>query len=100
MGSRSDQVMKRGERQMGWDVESSETGWMDRGSSRVESALVRLFRVSSSEVEGGLDVAGTLSEWNDRLEGQRSRIARRLSLIDAQLGLTESHPVLSVVAAR
>ena len=85
---------------MGRDVESRGLGWVDRGSSRVESALVRLFRVTSSESEGGMDVAGALSEWNDRLEGQRSRISRRLSLIDAQLGLSEAHPVLSVVAAR
>jgi hypothetical protein len=89
---------------MGRDVESSGLGWVDRGSSRVESALVRLFRVTSTqlegELEGGMDVAGALSEWHDRFEGQRSRIARRLSLIDAQLGLSETHPVLSVVAAR
>jgi len=85
---------------MGWDEVSSGSGWVDRGSSRVESALVRLFRVSSINLEDELDVAGALSEWKDRVEGQRSRIARRLSLIDAQLGLSETHPVLSVVAAR
>ena len=62
--------------------------------------MVRLFRVSSINLEDELDVAGALSEWKDRVEGQRSRIARRLSLIDAQLGLSETHPVLSVVAAR
>jgi len=72
-----------------------------RRVSRVESTLLRLFRVSStgeSVVED--DLEATLSQWNDALQGQRSRIARRLALIDAQLGLAESRPVLSVIGSR
>jgi len=68
-----------------------------RRVNRVESALLRLFPVRSIESESDEDVAVYLSKWDDRLEGQRSRIARRLALIDRQLGLSESHPVLSVV---
>ncbi len=72
-----------------------------RRVSRVESTLLRLFQVSStgeSVVED--DLEATLSQWNDALQGQRSRIARRLALIDAQLGLAESRPVLSVIGSR
>ena len=69
-------------------------GWQ---VSRVESALLRLFPVPSVESEIVGDVAGYMAKWDEGLEGQRSRIARRLALIDAQLGLSESHPVLSVV---
>ncbi len=72
-----------------------------RQMSRVESTLLRLFQVSStgeSAVED--DLEATLSQWNDALQGQRSRIARRLALIDAQLGLAESRPVLSVIGSR
>ena len=68
--------------------------------SRVESALVRLFSVPSVEPDLGRDIDGHLSEWNERLNGQRSRISRRLALIDAQLGLAESRPVLSVVSSQ
>ena len=71
-----------------------------RRVSRVESALVRLFRVSSVEAEIEGNIEGHLREWNDRLKGQRSRIARRLALIDSQLGLSESRPVLSVIGSR
>jgi hypothetical protein len=72
-----------------------------RRVSRVESTLLRLFQVSSSD-ESAIedDLEANLSQWNDALQGQRSRIARRLALIDAQLGLTESRPVLSVITSR
>ena len=72
-----------------------------RRASRVESTLLRLFQVSSSD-ESAIedDLEANLSQWNDALQGQRSRIARRLALIDAQLGLTESRPVLSVITSR
>jgi hypothetical protein len=76
-------------------------GLSGRGSGRVESALVRLFGVSSSELvaelDTGLDISANLSKWNERFEAQRTRLSRRLSLIDARLGLGESHPVLKVV---
>jgi hypothetical protein len=80
-------------------------GLSGRGSGRVESALVRLSGVSSSELaaeldtglDTGLDIAANLSKWNERFEAQRTRLSRRLSLIDARLGLGESHPVLTVV---
>ena len=76
-----------------------------RGSGRVESALVRLFGVPSSELaaeldtdlDTGMDIAANLPKWNERFEAQRTRLSRRLSLIDARLGLGESHPVLTVV---
>ena len=72
-----------------------------RRVSRVESTLLRLFQVSSSG-ESAIedDHKANLSQWNDALQGQRSRIARRLALIDAQLGLAESRPVLAVVGSR
>ena len=72
-----------------------------RRVSRVESTLLRLFQVSSSD-ESAIedDLEANLSQWNDALQGQRSRIARRLALIDAQLGLAESRPVLAVVGSR
>ena len=72
-----------------------------RRVSRVESTLLRLFQVSSSD-ESAIedDLEANLSQWNDALQGQRSRIARRLALIDAHLGLAESRPVLSVIGSR
>ncbi len=73
------------------------------GSGRVESALVRLFGVSSSELDTGLatglDTAADLSKWNERFEVQRTRLSRRLSLIDARLGLGDTHPVLRLVGS-
>ena len=80
---------------------TAHAGLSGRDSGRVESALVRLFGVSSSELaaelDSGLDIAANLSKWNERFEAQRTRLSRRLSLIDARLGLGESHPVLKVV---
>ena len=72
-----------------------------RQVSRVESTLLRLFQASStSESAVEQDLEADLAQWNDALQGQRSRIARRLALIDAQLGLAESRPVLSVIGSR
>ena len=72
-----------------------------RRASRVESTLLRLFQVSSSgESAVADDFEANLSEWNAALQGQRARIARRLALIDAHLGLAESRPVLSVIGSR
>ena len=72
-------------------------GLSGQGSGRVESALVRLFGVSSSELDTGLDIAANLTKWNERFGSQQTRLSRRLSLIDARLDLRESHPVLKLV---
>ena len=82
-------------------TESTGMAWGPGGrrTGSVESALLRLFRLPEIESDERGDSQEHLAEWNRRLAGQRSRIARRLSLIDEHLGLSEPRPVLSVVGS-
>ena len=84
---------------MQWESTEMVWGPEEGRSGRVESAVLRLFRLPEVDSGEGTDTGGHLAEWNRRLSGQRSRIARHLSLIDARLGLDDPQPVLSVVGS-
>ena len=84
---------------MQWESTEMVWGPEEGRSGRVESAVLRLFRLPEVDSGGGTDIERHPAEWNRRLSGQRSRIARQLSLIDARLGLDDPQPVLSVVGS-
>ena len=82
-------------------LESTRMAWVpeDGHSGEGESAVLRLLQLPEVEAGTESDIPGHLAECNRRLAGQRSRIARQLSLIDARLGLDDPQPVFSVVGS-
>ncbi|MFP6767268.1 MAG: hypothetical protein VB859_03795 [Planctomycetaceae bacterium] len=64
--------------------------------TRVESSLIRLFRVVDVEPRGADQVEEQYTIWQERFSVRRDRIARRLAVIDSRLGLGDRGPVLSI----
>ncbi|MDP7273841.1 MAG: hypothetical protein QF363_00065 [Planctomycetaceae bacterium] len=64
--------------------------------TRVESSLIRLFRVVDVEPREEDQVQEQYTIWQERFSVCRDRIARRLAVIDSQLGLGDRGPELSI----
>lgn len=67
------------------------------GATRVESSLLRLFRVVDAEPRAEVVGDEEYTIWQERFSVQRDRIARRLAIIDSQLDLGDRGPSLAIV---